>query len=109
MFISFSIKISSFDEMKKKLENIQKKAEELNEKEILFSELFNNSFIAMHSNFSSFSELLEAGGFIVNSKEDFEAISDNKFDMHISKTTDFDNWKEMRQSAVEQYIKQNIF
>ena len=104
----FSVKLSDFDEMKKKLESIHRKIDELSSKEIQFSELFSCSFMTMHSNFSSFNEFLKAGGFIVNSKEDFAAISGEKFDNHISKTTDFDNWDVMRVRAVEQYVKQNI-
>ncbi len=106
--LGFSVKLSDFDEVKKKLESIQKKIDELNSKEISFSELFNSSFMTMHSNFPSFNEFLQAGGFVANSREDFAAIPSDKFDMHISNTTDFDNWEEMRLRAVEQYVKQNI-
>ena len=101
----FSVKLSDFDEVKKKFESIQKKIDGLDSKEISFSELFNGPFMKMHSNFASFDEFLEAGGFKVDSKEDFAAISAEKFDRHITKATDFDNWEEMRHRAIEHYIK----
>jgi hypothetical protein len=107
-FMGFSIKLSSLDDVKKKLESIRNKIDELNSKEIQYFELFSSSFMHSHSNFSSFSELLEAGGFIVNTEEDFSKISGHKFDTHISKTTDFDDWEDMRRCAIDQYIKQNL-
>jgi len=106
--MGFSIKLSSLDDVKKKLESIRKKIDELNSKEIQYFELFSASFMHSHSNFSSFSELLEAGGFKVTTEEDFSRISGDKFDAHISKTTDFDDWEDMRRCAIDQYIKQTL-
>ena len=106
--LGVSVKFSDFDAVKKKLEFIQRKIDELSSREISISELFNDSFMKRHSSFSSFNDFLQAGGFVVNSKEDFAAISNVKFGEHISKTTDFDDWDEMRLFAVEQYVKQNI-
>lgn len=107
--MSFSVKLSSFDEVEQKLESIQKKIDELKSKEILFSDLFDNSFMTRHSNYSSFNAMLEAGGFKVSSREDLAAIPDHKLDAHISKTTDFDSWEDMQHSAIEQYIKHTFF
>ena len=36
--------------------------------QVSFSELFNESFMKKYTNFSSFEELLSAGGFVVNSQ-----------------------------------------
>jgi hypothetical protein len=84
------------------------KLEELKGKEVSYSELFNSDFMKQYTNFSSFGELLEAGNFIVKTREDFRAIPDDEFDEHIAKTTKFKDWSEMKQQASYEYIKSNI-
>jgi len=71
---------------------------------VSFSELFTPSFMTEYTDFSSFEELLDAGNFVVNSQEDFANIPDDVFDEHISKTTKFRDWEEMRIKAAELYV-----
>lgn len=98
------MKITGFDEFEKKLKKIQSDVNKLSgERTVSFDELFNSDFMDKHTKFQSFEELLKGGGFVVNSPEDFAAISDDEFDKHISKTTDFDSWGDMQSRAAEEY------
>ena len=72
--------------------------------QVSFDVLFNANFMTTHTNFKSFDELLNAGGFIVNSQEDFKAIPDDIFDEHIKKFTEFNSWQEMMQVAGQAYV-----
>ena len=98
------MKITGFDEFEKKLKKIQSDVNELSgERQVSFIELFDSDFMGKNTKFQSFEELLEDGGFVVNSPEDFAAISDDEFDEHVSKTTDFDSWRDMQAKAAEKY------
>ena len=77
--MSSSIKIKGLDKLEKQLKQMQKGAKELSRtKQVSFSELFTTSFMKKYTSFSSMDELLNAGGFKVESQEDFEAIPDTE-------------------------------
>lgn len=95
------IKITSnFDKVAKAIEKKAKQASG----PVSFAELFNSSFMAKYTDFKTFEELLSFGGYVVNSKEDFEAIPDVEFDKLISKKTKFTSWKEMYTRAAKEHI-----
>lgn len=104
-----SFKIEGFDKLQKQLKKMEKGARELEKNnQIPFDDLFTISFMSKYTNFSSFDELLEAGNFIVNSQEDFEAIPDAEFDMHISTNTSFKKWEDMLAKATEIYVAKKL-
>ncbi len=103
------IEIKGLDKMQRNLEDLKKRAASLEgTNRVPFSELFDQGFLAQHSRFSSFSELLDAGGFVVNSQEDFKAIPDGEFDKHVSENTDFDSWEDMQKTAATAYFKKRL-
>lgn len=103
-------KIQGLDEFQKNLKELSKRAENLHgEHKVSFDELFTKDFVMKYSNFSSFDELLEAGNFIVNSEEDFEAIPDDEFDNHINSVTNFPNWESMLAKASEIWTTKQLF
>ena len=51
---------------------------------------------------------MNAGGFKVESQEDFEAIPDTELDRHIAATTKFKNWKDMLNEATTQYAAKKL-
>lgn len=103
------MKVTGFDEFEKRLKKLANDVEELSgERRVSFEELFTSGFMRKYTQFQSFEILLEAGGFIVNSPEDFAAIPDDEFDDHISKTTDFDNWKDMQGKAAKEYYARKL-
>lgn len=100
---------NGFDDLEKQLDKISKAAKDLEgTQSVDISLLLTSKFLRKHSRFSSFSELLEAGNFQVNSQEEFEAIPESDFDEHIRKTTDFSSWEKMLEAASEEYILEKI-
>lgn len=103
------MELHGFDELEKTLDNMIKGAEELDgENHISFDELFPQKFMLEHSTFSTFFDFLEAGGFKVDSQEDFDAIPDEEFDTYISNSTQFDSWDEMIGVATEVYAYRKL-
>lgn len=103
-------RIDGLDDLQRSLRDLGRRAKELDgQHEVPFSELFPASFMQKHSAFESFDELLEAGGFVVNSPEDFEAIPDDEFDRHIARVTDFDDWESMMEQASADYVERQLF
>lgn len=74
---------------------------------VYFTDLFNSEFMKLYTQYNTIEELLLAGGFEVNSEEDYEAIPDEIIDSHVAKTTNFQSWKEMLTEAVKDYISQD--
>ena len=102
-------KISGFDDLQKELKRLQSAAHELDGiHEVPFSELFVPVFMQKYTTFSSFDELLEAGGFHAETSEEFEAIPDTPFDEHIARTTKFHDWQEMLDTATEEYVTRKL-
>lgn len=101
--------MKGFDKLEKKLNKMQRAAKEMEQgEEVPFDVLFNQEFMTKHTRFNSFDELLDAGNYIVNSPKDFEAIPDDEFDQHISKTTDFSDWQDMQKSAGVEYTAKKL-
>jgi hypothetical protein len=67
-----------------------------------------DNFIAEHSSFAPFDELLEASTFKVETKEDFEAIPDAEWDTCIASNTSFESWAEMQQRAAGECLAEQI-
>ena len=104
-----SFKITGLDKLEKQLKKMEKGAKELSQtKKVPFSELFPTSFMQKYTSFSSMNELLEAGGFHIESEEDFKAIPDDAFDKHIATTTNFKNWEDMLREASSQYAAKKL-
>lgn len=102
-------KITGLDKLQKQLKEMERSAKELSgTKEVPFSDLFTTSFMRRYTPFSTFDELLEAGGFHADTTEEFAAIPDAPFDAHIAATTRFKSWEEMLSTAQEQYITKKL-
>lgn len=101
--------LEGFDELGNKLKDMAKKAEELDgENEVPVTELCNLSFMKKHTSYSSFDELLEDGGYEVESAEDFEAIAEDNFDRHIRGNTSFDDWEDMLGTADQAWMANQL-
>lgn len=99
--------IKGMKELQKTFSDLEKKINNLNDN-VAFDVLFSNSFMSKYTNFSSFDEFLEAGGFNVETQEDFEAIPDDDFDKHVSESTKFSSWEEMLQEAGTLHVKKQL-
>lgn len=104
-----SFKITGLDKLEKQLKQMEKGAKELSKtSHVSFEELFPVSFMRKYTSFSSMDELLDAGGFKVESQEDFEAIPDIEFDKHIRENTRFKSWEDMLGEATSQYAAKKL-
>ena len=104
-----SIEIKGLDELKEHLDQMQQNAKELEQtKSVSFSDLFTSSFMQKHTEFSSIDKLFKAGNFIVESQEDFEAISESELDAHVNKTTNFSSWQDMLDEAVKEFTAKKL-
>jgi len=70
---------------------------------VSFGELFTTQFMKENTDFNSFEELLQFGGYEVNSPEDFAAIPDDEFDALVCAKTKFQNWESMKSEAGREY------
>ena len=106
----FKFEMEGFDEVQRRLDDLAKRAAELDGKQqqVPLSDLLNDNFIAKHSSFASFDELLAASPFKVETKEDFEAIPDADWDTYIVSNTSFESWEEMQQQAAGEYLAKQI-
>jgi hypothetical protein len=89
--------------------NLEKASKELDGKhQVSFDNIFTNSFMRKYTSVSNFDEFLTAGGFEVNSEEDFEAIPDDDMDNYVRKSTEFSSWQEMLNTAGEEYALKKL-
>lgn len=105
----FECKIEGFDEMKRKLDQLEARIRRVAEKKwISLHELLPDSFMRTHTRFLSAQEMLDKSPFKIDSKEDFEAIPDDKWDEYVRGNTDFSNWREMLSKAAEDMVKREL-
>ena len=104
-----SVEIRGLDKLQKRLEEIKENAERLEgTNTVSFDDLFDQEFMNIHTEVSSFDEFLDLGNFNVHSPADFEAIPDDTFDEHVQKHSDFDSWDDMRGEATKRYIAKQL-
>lgn len=99
------IEMKGLEETKRKLEDLQRRAKSLHgQHSVSFAELFPQQFIQKHTAFDSFEGLVDASGFKVESQADFVSIPDEEWDAFIKARTDFADWKEMLNTAGQEYM-----
>lgn len=104
-----SFEVKGLKEIQQKLDDLKNRANALDgTHQVSFSVLFDQGFMAQHSKYTSFNDLLLAGGYEVNSEADFKAIPDDDFDKHVSASTNFDSWEDMKKAAAAEYIKKQL-
>lgn len=105
----FKMEINGLKEFQKKLNQMEKAAKDLDgTHSVSFSELFSASFMAKHTDFKTFEDFMEAGGFHAETTAEFEAITDEPFDSHVATTTKFSSWEEMLKAATSEYVKKKL-
>jgi len=103
------IKVTGLDKLEKQLSDMSKAAEKLSRQtSVPFSELFTYQFMRKYTNFSNIDELFVAGGFSVSSQEDFEAIPDEEFDVHVRACTKFKSFQDMLDTAGSEYVTSQL-
>jgi hypothetical protein len=103
------VEIEGLDELKNYFDQLEEKAKELEgENEGPFSELFDASFMREHTPHTDFMAFLEAGGFEVETQEEFEAIPEAELDEHIRETTQLESWEEMQAAATKAWVAEQM-
>ena len=103
------IKFDGFDDLIDELEQLAQNARELDgEQKIPMSELFTHSFMEETTPYSSWGDLLEAGGFQADTNEALDSIPESELDAHIARTTKFDSWESMFEEATGQYLTRKL-
>jgi hypothetical protein len=101
------MKIKGIEEMQKKLEALQRRAQNLSGP-VAFEDLFPPEFMRRYTDVKSIDELVAASGYKVESTEDFEAIPQAEWDALIQAKTRFPNWEAMQKKAGEEYIERRL-
>lgn len=91
----------SFEDLLKDLQGQKTIEDDPNQPSL--AKLFNASFMKKHSGFTSFEAFLVKGNFQADTLKDIDNISDELFDRHIARETDFPNWKSMLETANKEY------
>lgn len=103
------MKIEGLDELSKKLDQLSKNASELDgTHNVSMTDILTPSFISKHTRFADADELFEASGFKCDTKEEFEAIPEDKLDEFIRSVSSFESWQDMLGTAVQKWAAKKI-
>lgn len=101
------LKITGFDKVQKELSKLQKNSKKLSgSNEVPFKDLFTQAFMSKHTKFNSISDFFDSTPF---DSSDSDAIDDTDLDVFVSQNTSFDSWEEMKISASEIWVKNQLF
>lgn len=105
----FELKIEGLEQLQQRLRDMKAAAEELDgTHEIPLSELLTENFMRANTEFASFSEMLDASGFKVETSQDFAAIPDDQWDAFVRSRTRFQGWNEMLGTAAKKYAAKEL-
>jgi len=103
------MEMKGLDEALRKLNDLQRRAEQLNgEQRVPISQLLNSSFMLQNTTFESFEAMLDSSGFKVETTEDFAAIPDDEWDAFIVKATRFVSWQDMLETAGKEWAVREL-
>lgn len=103
------MKITGFDELHKKLDQLAKNAQKLNGKHnIPVSELLTPAFVSRHTRFASANELFDNSYLHIKTAEDLRAIPNEKWDAYIRSVSNFDDWHSMLSAATGEWAKKRL-
>lgn len=93
---------NGFDDIQNMLDDQLKKAESLNNSSVSFDELFTDQFMHANTSINSLSDFFDTLN--IKTQEEFQDYPSDKLDAFVKKSTDFDSWEEMQQSAANEYF-----
>ena len=102
-------RIEGLDRLQRKLKDLGRKAQALDgEHRVSVAELFPPDFMARHTDFQNAQEMFDKSGFEIESKEDFERITDAQWDSFIRPKTRFSSWKDMLTAATGEWTSKKL-
>lgn len=87
-------------------ENLKKLSETSS---VPLTDVYSDTFFKKHTPFQSFQEFLEKGGFMINSQEDLENISDEDLNKFTNENTNFESFEKLQELAVAEFTRNLIF
>lgn len=100
-----SFKIEGLDQLSRKLKDLEARARALDgTHQVRAEEMFTHDFMRRHTPFRTFSEMVRASGFTVESAEDFAAIPDQDWDTFVRQATSFSSWEAMQAAAGREWV-----
>jgi hypothetical protein len=103
------IKITGLDDLERKLNQLQHRAEMLaGEHEVPVAELLTSEFMLLNTDFESVEAMFEASGYKVRSSADLAAIPDEPWDAFIRSRTRFGSWKDLLAAAADEYLRRRL-
>jgi hypothetical protein len=103
------VKISGLDELSKKLKKTEPKAKELEGgASVGFGELFNESFMAKYTNFSTIDEFFDYSPFKIEIEEDFDNINPEELDQYVRDYSRFEDWEDMKGTAGTEWVAKQL-
>ena len=103
-----TFKIKGLDELQAKLDQIRRKAEDVDGTSVPVSEIFTDEFLRDCSEFNSFSDLLANAGHKPSSAEELDEILGEEFDIYINEVTKFENWEQFKEAALGEFAKKTF-
>lgn len=104
------VSIDGLRDLQNNLRKLQHRSAALDgQHSVSFAELFSPSFMSRNSTVKSFEELLERGGYQIETPADFEAIPDADWDAVVARHTRFSTWEEMSRAAGAEWLKTQLF
>lgn len=99
----------TFDDLLRKLRNLQRNAEALDgEHSLPFTELFPDEFMLRNTDFPSIDAFLTASGFSIASTEDTALPPDERWDPFVTQHTRFGSWGEMKDAAAQEWGRKRL-
>ena len=104
-----SFKINGLDDFSKRLQELQRNAEELDgTHSVTLETLFPDFFMLKNTNFATITEMFEKSGFSFEGQEEFEALPEDQLDEFVQKNTRFATWTEMKQTAGAEWVQKKL-
>ena len=105
----FVIKITGLDELTKQLDDLANKTGELDgQHNVPMNELLTPEFVSKHTRFPNADEMFGASGFKIDTREEFAAIPDDKWDEFIRSISSFSDWSAMLGEASNEFTAKKL-
>jgi len=101
------IKISGFDDFRRKLETLQRRAQNVSGP-VPFEDLFPPEFMRRYTDFKSIDEMFTELGTPIESAEDLKNIPEAKWEAFVKERTRFATWNAMQAKAGEEFIERRL-
>ncbi len=94
--------LDAMDELTEEARNM------LQNRHLPIEELFTGEFVRNYTPYQTLEDLCEASGFKVNDDDDFDCVPDDQWDAFIANHTDFTEWSEMLQTAIQHWVERQF-